>query len=371
VTNPVGCHLNGGVNLATTDDVLRTVATTLRGRVRRIPDGEVDAEGQRAEDAGEPRRGSRQNWIWFLTTAYDRAQGVHETESAGVLGDPFPQYAISGDPSEIRFDGLGYADEYAKSYERFTELKAQGVIEGDVLFQAQFPTSLAASFWFTPADQQRAYPAVAAALRAEIGEFLDQVGPDVAIQLDVAVEIGALEGAFGPTPSVETIADTIAADLNAIPDDVEAGLHLCYGDYRHKHTTQPESLALQVKLINAVTARARRPLNWVSITVPQNERRPEFFAPLEGLRIRSETELYFGIVPYHPDEQEAGTSEAQVELIERYVQQAHGAGRAAEKSVEWGVCTECGMARVEREDVGTLLGIYAELTEPVREAAPA
>ena len=32
--------------------------------------------------------------------------------------------------------------------------------------------------------------------------------------------------------------------------DVPVGMHLCYGDYGHQHFTQPESLALQVELVN-------------------------------------------------------------------------------------------------------------------------
>jgi hypothetical protein len=46
-------------------------------------------------------------------------------------------------------------------------------------------------------------------------------------------------------------------------------MHLCYGDYGHQHFTQPASLAMQVALVNALTAGARRPLDFVSFTVPQ------------------------------------------------------------------------------------------------------
>jgi hypothetical protein len=64
---------------------------------------------------------------------------------------------------------------------------------------------------------------------------------------------------------------------------VPAGLHLCYGDYGYQHFKQPESLALQVRVLNAVTAAAGRPVSFVSFTVPRYQRVESYFAPLAGL----------------------------------------------------------------------------------------
>jgi hypothetical protein len=68
-----------------------------------------------------------------------------------------------------------------------------------------------------------------------------------------------------------------------------------------------------------------------------------------------ETELNFALVPYHPAEQEAGTTAEQVRLIDA----ALASGRGADRS--WGICTECGMGRVQREDVPALLDLHAEI----------
>ena len=46
-------------------------------------------------------------------------------------------------------------------------------------------------------------------------------------------------------------------------------MHLCYGDYGHQHFKQPESLQMQVRLVNAVVRARERPVNWFSFTVPQ------------------------------------------------------------------------------------------------------
>lgn len=78
-----------------------------------------------------------------------------------------------------------------------------------------------------------------------------------------------------------------------------------------------------------------------------------FFAPLRALRTGG-AERYFGIVPYHPDRQAAGTTERQAELIEEYLPR--------EISDQWGINTECGMGRVEDPaEVLALLDAHREI----------
>jgi len=55
-------------------------------------------------------------------------------------------------------------------------------------------------------------------------------------------------------------------------------------------------------------------------------------------------------VPYYPARQEPGTTDTQVRLIDEHL------GRA-----EWGICTECGMARAEQTDIPTLLEKHREI----------
>lgn len=69
-----------------------------------------------------------------------------------------------------------------------------------------------------------------------------------------------------------------------------------------------------------------------------------YFAPLRQLDVPTDTELYFALVPYHPEEQEKGTTDEQVQMVEEHL----GGNRA--EPVEWGICTECGMARAERDE---------------------
>jgi hypothetical protein len=107
---------------------------------------------------------------------------------------------------------------------------------------------------------------------------------------------------------------------------------------------------MQVDLVNALNAAAARPVDFVSFTVPQARDDAEYFAPLADLQAGPETKLYFALVPYHPDDQPAGTTAAQKEHID-----------TALGSREWGICTECGMGRVAAEDVPALLDMHREI----------
>jgi hypothetical protein len=129
------------------------------------------------------------------------------------------------------------------------------------------------------------------------------------------------------------------------------------GRYRvgHQHFKQPESLALQVSVLNAVTAAAGRTVSFVSFTVPQYQRDESYFAPLAELAADPDTELNFALVPYHPADQAPGTTDDQVQLIDAALAASPGGSRA------WGICTECGMGRVERAEIPGLLNLHREI----------
>jgi hypothetical protein len=187
---------------------------------------------------------------------------------------------------------------------------------------------------------------------------LAAIGHDrCAVQWDVAVEFGMLERAFGPggSPPLEEVAASLARSADHVPADVPVGMHLCYGDYGHQHFKQPESLELQVRVVNAVLAATNRTLNWFSFTVPQGRDDEDYFAPLRDLQAGHETELYFALVPYYPDDQPPGTTAEQVRLVDASLAQSPSGGRA------WGICTECGMGRVASNDVPKLLDLHREI----------
>jgi hypothetical protein len=219
----------------------------------------------------------------------------------------------------------------------------------------QYPTPTAPiAGTFVPQDQEALLKSYEAALFADLGRALAQLPHDrVAVQWDVAVEFAMLEGGFGfPIFPLDQVTPGLVRCVDQVPGDVPVGMHLCYGDAGHRHFKEPESIAMQVLVANVVTSAASRPVNWLSFTVPQGQRDRDYFVQLADLRTGSETELYFALVPYYPTRQAPGTTAQQV---------AHIDGRLAESSAgsrEWGICTECGMGRVQTDDVPTLLDLH-------------
>jgi hypothetical protein len=350
---PSSVHFNGSVNLPDAETVMREISSRIPTGVRRMTDGET---------------GDRNYWIHFQIQkflAMPELESVssgqaYETDDASAPVMPQLRLADGVSPDDVNWPDLGYADAYAESFAVFDALQQDGTIPGGVRFQMQYPTPIAPlAGTIVPEDLLRLAPSYEAALLADLDKALATVPHDrLAIQWDVAVEFGMLEGAFGPpgaAPPVEAVAESLARAADHVPADMPVGMHLCYGDYGHQHFKQPESLELQVRLVNAVVNATKRTVNWFSFTVPQGRSDEGYFAPLRGLQAGPETELYFALVPYYPGDQAPGTTAEQVRLIDESLAQSSAGAR------EWGICTECGMGRVASEDVPTLLDLHSEL----------
>jgi hypothetical protein len=308
--------------------------------------------------------GDRGYWINFQIQKFQQMPEF-ETVSVGKAyeTDPsapsMPQFRLTEGASAemINWPNLGYADEYTKSFATFERMQNEGTIPADVRLQLQYPTPLASmAGTIAPDDLPKVAPSYEQALFADLDTALERLPHDrIAVQWDVAVEFGALEGAMGPKMPLDQITPGLVRCLERVPADVPVGMHLCYGDYGHQHFKQPDSIKLQVDLVNAVVAAAQRPVNWASFTVPQSRNDDDYFAPLHDLATGPETELYFALVPYHPDDQPDGTTTDQA----RHIDAALGLSAAGQR--EWGICTECGMGRVESRDVPRLLDLHREI----------
>jgi hypothetical protein len=348
---PSSVHFNGSVNLPDAETVMREISSRIPTGVRRMTDGET---------------GERGYWILFQIQKFLEMPEFEQVRSGQAYdtssdAPQMPQLRLAEGASAdtITWPNLGYADAYAESFAIFDRLQRDGTIPEGVRFQMQYPTPLASiAGTIAPAD----LPAVAAsyerALFADLDELLTRVPHDrCAVQWDVAVEFGLLEGAMGPGSAMplDQVLPGLVRCIDHVPEDIPVGMHLCYGDYGHEHFKQPESVRMQVNVLNAVAASARRPVGWASFTVPQARGDAGYFAPLRDLAVGPETELYFALVPYHPDEQPEGTTAAQIEHIETALAESPAGGR------EWGISTECGMGRVDAGDVPRLLDIHREI----------
>ena len=340
---PSSVHFNGSVNLPDTETVLREITSRVPRGVRRLPDGET---------------GDRRGWIGYQLPRILATPGLERVEPDATHADvyggnrPTARLAPGTDPAAVRWPDLGYAQAYLESYAVLQRLRADGVVPPAVRLQAQYPTPFAVSGFFHPRDKELLLPSYEAALLADLDRLLAAVPHDeLAVQWDVAVEIGFLERA---PQMFDDVVAALGRHLDHLPRDVPVGVHLCYGDAGHRHFMEPSSLATQVRLTNALAEGTARAPSWVSFTVPQNRADEDYFAPLAELRTGHATELYFALVPYHPDAQPPGTITTQVRMVDTHLPGSAG---------PWGVCTECGMGRAERSDVPRLLDLHREILD--------
>jgi hypothetical protein len=348
---PSSVHFNGSVNLPDAEIVMREISSHIPTGVRRMTDGET---------------GERGYWILFQIQKFlqmPEFESVHVGQAYETSSDApeMPQLRVveGACANTIDWPNLGYADEYTGSFETFDRLQKDGTIPAGVRFQMQYPTPLASvAGTIVPEDLPAVAAAYEPALFADLDKALAKLPHDrCAVQWDVAVEFGLLEGAMGPgsaTP-MDQVTPGLVRCVDRVPAEVPVGLHLCYGDYGHQHFKQPESIQMQVDLVNAVVSAAQRPVNWASFTVPQARKDDRYFGPLRDLTAGPETELYFALVPYHPDDQADGTTAEQIQHIDTALAESPAGQR------EWGICTECGMGRVAAEDVPGLLDLHREI----------
>jgi len=175
----------------------------------------------------------------------------------------------------------------------------------------------------------------------------------LAIQWDTNFEFGMLEGVFPVwfEDAKGGILERLLRLSRQVPPDVELGYHFCYGDVQHRHFKEPADAGKLVGVANALTASLGRPLNWIHLPVPRPRVDDAYYAPLEALRLRPETELYLGLVHYTDGVE--GTAR-RIEVARRFVS-------------GFGIATECGWGRRAPATIPELLRIHRELSGPIQQ----
>lgn len=336
-----GAHLVGSVPLASAEEVFGAAGAALGRHLRRVPDGET---------------GDRTNWIGWQFGVLATQPQLREVPPDPEHYAPLRQISLGSDAASgtLVFDNIGYADAAIASYRVFERLRNEGVLPPAVRFQVSLPTPLApVTNFVVPSDRAAVEPPYEAALLRELDRIVAAVpAENLAIQWDVAVEFGILEGVWEAhfDDPFDGIVERLVRLAGRVPEGVELGFHLCYGDYGHQHFKEPEDAATLVRLANAVSARVTRSIAWIHLPVPRDRTDAAYFAPLSELALHPETELYLGLV--HATDGESGARRR--------------IAAAAAALPAFGVATECGLGRRSAATVPDLLELHAAVSAPVR-----
>jgi len=336
----VHAHLVGSIGLDTVDEVFRAVGEMLGPYLRRVPDGEV---------------GGRKLWISWQYPLL-RASVYLRPDPSGAIRptNRFPLLTLAEGvaPSEVRFGELGYAREARASYLDFVAAREAGTLPKGIRFQVCLPTPFAVvSSVVVPAALPAVEAAYERAMIAEVAALARQIPHrDLCIQWDVCNEMVVWDGQASDAVPAGVPREELIARMQrlcaTVPVDVELGLHLCYGDFGARHFVEPKDAAKMVEFANALTRASQHKLAYIHMPVPIERSDDAFHKPLADLALGNDTELFLGLV--HAKDGVAGTK-ARVAAARRY-------------APEFGIATECGMARARSEQtVRTLLKIHADI----------
>lgn len=322
-----GAHLVGSLTYPDAETAMTAAAEGLGGLLTRIPDGEP---------------GDRFHWIMFQPDILARAEGIERIGDEPFLighldGRPL-RIAEGVDPAGIRFPDLGYAAAAADSYAVFRRLRDAGMIAPGTRFQVALPTPTAVIGAFFQGDDRRAIePVYRDLVYRELAGVLDAVPhEDLAIQWDCAVEFAVIEthaypGGSSPWWEGDVWVGLVARAADAVdrvPEDVEVGVHLCYGDVAEKHFVEPRDSANLVRFANELTDAVHRRIDFIHLPVPIERDDDAYYAALDDLAI-GDAVLYLGLV-----HREDGIDGAERRIA------------AASRHVDaFGVATECGIGR--------------------------
>lgn len=347
--------LVGSVRLRDVEDVMETAGRILGPYLTRIPDGEV------AFEPWGPRRAFAHQFRPIVESnpaLEPDPEEVARGERISGEGEQFrsglpPRYRLKPgvDPVTVRFETTGLADNALKSYAIFKRLKDAGKISAGTRFQACLPTTSAfLNTQIAVASQLEVEPAYRAALFADIDRIVAAVPADeLTIQWDVSSEMAQWEG-VRPSPFDDVhdaLLERLALQCNHVPPGVELGVHLCYGNHKLRHWKEPDSVANMVDVLNGLSERVTRPINYVHMPVPVDRDDDAYYAALDNLRLGAGTQVYLGLV-----HERDGVDGARRRIAAAKKHCAH-----------FGIATECGFGEREPDVVPGLMELHTEIVD--------
>lgn len=330
-------HLVGSLPYPDAATTFSEITSRLGGHLKRIPDGET---------------GARARWIFWQrgkieahpameVDTDDGPAQIHQWDGTLIREWDLFRFKPGIDPETVDFDP-GYAPEAVSSYALFRKMRAAGTIAAGVRFQVCLPTPMAVGYWFVaPSARADFFRAYERAFKRDIEKICAAIPKeDLAIQWDVCQEVLAWEGYFPNRPDSykQDITGMLARLGNAVPEPVELGYHLCYGTPNDEHLVMPADLANAVEMTHGIVDGLDRSLQFIHMPAPKDRDDDAYYAPLKGLRLPRDCELYLGVI--HHDDREGDRRRI----------------AAATNAVPmFGIATECGWGRGAPERGPSLL----------------
>lgn len=341
----VGAHLVGSAPVTEPGELFDLVAEHLPGHLKRIPDGEV---------------GQRDTWIaWQYPKLAECPQLEAKRPDSSYGGRELMQFELVDGASDVQLVDLGYAEAALDSWEKFREAKAAGSLPPNARFMVGLPSPLSVvSMYVAPAARPVVFSAWTKAMKAEAARIVEAIPNDeLAIQWEVCIEFGMLAGIWtyldtdltGDDAKPE-VAEHLLELGQQIPEPVELGYHLCYGDAGHKHFTEPVDTAHLSWATSTILDGVDRSVQWIHMPVPRDRNDVAYFEPLAAVELPVGTDLYLGLV------HESGGVEGTQSRIEA----------ASQIVPRFGVATECGLGRRDLATVGPLLAQHALVSNPLK-----
>jgi hypothetical protein len=287
--------LVGSLPVESTDEAFRAGAELFGDMVFALPDGET---------------GPRGAWVGYererLARPNPGVEVVQETASpTGIPRHAYetPVFAIRDGVEELRWETWPRIDDAIVSYERFRELRDEGVIPAHLRFQIglPFPSSALNAFKANfAADYPIAERAYEDLVARELVRLLEAIPPeDLAIQWDSAYEVQDIEGVLAWTSdgAWERFAGPVTRLTRLIPEETLVGYHLCYGTFPEWPMYEAQDFSVVVKMANFAVANSGRQVDWLHLAGPRYLRSEDerFFRPLGDLDI-GDARVYLGIV---------------------------------------------------------------------------
>jgi hypothetical protein len=370
-------------------DVFDLVGQKLNGFVSRVPDGEQASRGgwfeyqAQAFEAADALERSPEGRAFPLLPPDELARLHPEllkarpelVDNAQELFKFFQERAVEGTgpstlmlppfqlkdgakPEDVSLGELGAAAIELESYEEFKLARERGDLAQDARYVACFPTPRTyLPIVLTPETVEDVLPEYERALGREFARISEEIPhEDLTIQFDVCDFVSArLEE---PTPEQWTLpmeldavphsADSIVASLAritaSVPDDVEVGMHFCYGSPGNMHVFEPRDTAAMVDFANRLHKDLGHAVAYIHMPVPKERDDLAYFEPLRNLEI-GETELFLGLV-HKSDGLEGGQRRVNA---------------ASEVVDSFGIATECGLTSYTKAEVPELMDLHAEI----------